>query len=1162
MCRKALAVPFYVEQLSSFLGGTKMGYRIGLDLGISSVGWAVLEDDVNGEPKRIIDLGSRIFDAAENPKDGAPLAQPRREARGLRRRLRRRTHRIKRTKQLLEKYKIISIKELEEVYSTYKFQFSPYELRVQALDSKLTNVELARILVNFVKKRGYKSNSKSEEENSKSDAGKLLTATKENEELMKEKGYRTVAEMYLKDEKFTTTLPDGTKLIKIKNSPNEYRNTPLRKLLVDEIRLILKKQQEFNSLITDEFIEEYIEIFESQRSFDEGPGGNSPYGGNQIEKMLGKCTFEDEYRAPKACYTFEYFKLLQDINHIKIEKYIKLENGEINREKRELTEEEKKKIIELVKDKVTVTYDTLRTVLDLSDFERFNMISYNFTNIFSKEINKESEKAKKIEEFKSYHKMRVALDKYQKNYIKELSSDEIDQIGYALSVYKNDDKREKYLNENVPKLPKEAINELLKLNFSKVGNLSIKCMKKIIPALEQGMTYDKAVGTVYDDFRGKINTEKKRKLSINDLEQSISNPVVRRSVSQTIKVINAITNKYNPIYGKPDVVVIELARELGKSRLDRSRIEKSQTENREKNEEAKKIIEELGKADVTGQDIVKYKLWKEQKEICIYSGKHISIEDLFTEAVEVDHIIPYSMCFDDSYNNKVLVVSGENRQKGNRVPYQYMEEAGRNLEEYEVRVNQFISNYNKKKKLLKERISEEDRKTWKTRNLNDTRYITKVIYSLLNNYMQFSENENFERKIWTVNGQVTAYMRKRWGIEKIRADGDEHHAVDATVVASVSQRMINKITKFSQYMEARYIKNNGEYVDEDTGEIISKREYEERFGNKFPEPWVNFRKELEIRTTCQSKERMEECIKEAKIYSYNEIDDNINRYNDLEPIFISRMPRRKVKGQAHQETIRGLKKEGNILKTVTKTDLINLKLKDGEIDKYPEKQKKDDRLLYEALVNRLKKFGGDGKKAFAEPFYKPKADGTQGPIVKKVKLEEKTTLGVELPARKAIADNGSMVRVDVFYVENDGYYFVPIYIADTMKKELPDKACIASKPYSEWKEMNDKDFIFSLYPNDLIHIEGKNKIKLNGRIDKTKGPKEADDIFAYYIKAGISTAALKIINHDGEYEQESLGIKKLKKIEKYEVDVLGNYNKIKLPEKRLKFNLKKGKEEA
>ena len=188
-----------------------MGYRIGLDIGITSVGWAAIEDDANGNPKRIIDLGSRIFEAAEKPKDGSPLAKDRRDARGLRRRLRRKKHRVERTKRLLERYNIITKKELEDLYENYRFQYNVYELRVMALDEKITNKDLARILISMVKKRGYKSNSKSEETASGSDAGKLLTATKENEELMKEKAYRTVAEMYLKDDKF-----------KLKNSNGEY----------------------------------------------------------------------------------------------------------------------------------------------------------------------------------------------------------------------------------------------------------------------------------------------------------------------------------------------------------------------------------------------------------------------------------------------------------------------------------------------------------------------------------------------------------------------------------------------------------------------------------------------------------------------------------------------------------------------------------------------------------------------------------------------------------------------------------------------------------------------------------------------------------------------------------------------------------------------------
>ncbi len=101
----------------------------------------------------------------------------------------------------------------------------------------------------------------------------------------------------------------------------------------------------------------------------------------------------------------------------------------------------------------------------------------------------------------------------------------------------------------------------------------------------------------------------------------------------------------------------------------------------------------------------------------------------------------------------------------------------------------------------------------------------------------------------------------------------------------------------------------------------------------------------------------------------------------------------------------------------------------------------------------------------------------------KVKIAEKST--VNLPVRNGVAANGDMVRIDVFYVEGDGYYFVPVYVADTKKKYLPTKAVRAAKPYSEWKEMDDDDFLFSLYAGDLVRIRSKKPIKLNLAKDGT-----------------------------------------------------------------------------
>ena len=170
-----------------------------------------------------------------------------------------------------------------------------------------------------------------------------------------------------------------------------------------------------------------------------------------------------------------------------------------------------------------------------------------------------------------------------------------------------------------------------------------------------------------------------------------------------------------------------------------------------------------------------------------------------------------------------------------------------------------------------------------------------------------------------------------------------------------------------------------------------------------------------------------------------------------------------------------------------------------------------------------------------------KADGTPGPIVKKVKLASKQSAGVLLNDGRGIAENGSMVRIDVFR-ENGKYYFVPIYTSDTRKEKLPNKAATAGKSMSDWREMKEENFVFSLYSRDLIRIKGKNPIKTKNN-DATM--QERNDILAYYTGANIATASISGKAHDSLFEFSSLGIQSLEIFEKYQVDVLGNISKVK-----------------
>ena len=176
-----------------------MKYAIGLDIGISSVGYSVLELNADDQPCRIERLGSRIFNQAENPKDGSPLAAPRREARGARRRLRRHRHRLERIRGLIVSSRILTKEELSELYLGELSDI--YEVRTRALDELISRSEFARVLIHLAQRRGYKSNRKAEAKDG--DSGKVLDAVSENTRRCKEKGYRTIGEMFYRDEAFS-----------------------------------------------------------------------------------------------------------------------------------------------------------------------------------------------------------------------------------------------------------------------------------------------------------------------------------------------------------------------------------------------------------------------------------------------------------------------------------------------------------------------------------------------------------------------------------------------------------------------------------------------------------------------------------------------------------------------------------------------------------------------------------------------------------------------------------------------------------------------------------------------------------------------------------------------------------------------------------------------
>ena len=1075
-----------------------MAYAIGLDIGVASVGFATVALNEQDEPCGILQMGSRVFDAAEHPQTGASLAAPRREARSTRRRLRRHRHRLERIRNLLTESGLISAAELETLFSGRLEDI--YALRTRALDQRLTDAELCRVLIHLAQRRGFRSNRKTD--TADKGTGKLLQAVSENDRRMEQMGYRTVGEMLYKDSLFQEHK---------RNKGEAYLSTVTRAAVEAEARLILSAQRELdNEKITDAFEEKYLDILLSQRPFDLGPGGNSPYGGNMIERMIGSCTLEpEERRAPKASYSFEYFQLLQKVNHIRL-----LKDGQSE----PLTPQQRQTVISLAHSTADVTYAKIRKALALPQDVRFNDVSY-------RDDLEEAEKKKKLGCMSAYHEMRKALDKVAKGHIGALSTQTRNAIAYVVTVEKTDTGILEGLQQL--ELTPMDIQQLLQMKgFAKFGHLSIKACDKLIPYLEQGMTYDKACAAAGYDFHGHEGEQRSRLLPAvaKEMEQ-ITSPVVRRAVSQTIKVINALIREQD---ASPTFVNIELAREVSQNFSERDKTRKQNEANAQRNEAVMaELRSTFGLMNPSGQDLIKYRLFLEQGGVCPYIQQPLLPERLFEAGyADIDHIVPYSISFDDRFCNKVLTFASVNRkEKGNRLPLQFLQ--GERRERFIVHVKNNIRDYRKQQLLLKERITDEDRNGFKERNLQDTKHMAAFLHSYINDHLQFAPFQtNRKRHVTAVNGAVTSYLRKRWGIRKVRADGDLHHASDALVIACTTQGMIQRLSRYSELREAEYMQtpDGALRFDPATGEILER----------FPYPWPCFRQEW----TARLSDDPQTMLRDLHLTEYHGLP-----IDEVKPIFVSRMPKRKITGAAHEDTVKSAKELDRGV-AIIKRDLTKLKLEDGEIKNYYDPA--SDRLLYEALKARLVAFGGDGNKAFAEPFYKPKSDGTPGPLVKKVKIEEKSSLSVPVHNQQAVADNVSMVRADVFFVPGDGYYFVPVYVADTVKPALPIKAVVQGKPYELWKEMEEKDFIFSLYPSDLVRVTSKKGIKLTLANKDSTLKKEitTKSILLYYCNASISTGSMTMENHDRTYIIKSLGIKTLEKLEKYQVDVLGNVSPV------------------
>lgn len=479
-----------------------------------------------------------------------------------------------------------------------------------------------------------------------------------------------------------------------------------------------------------------------------------------------------------------------------------------------------------------------------------------------------------------------------------------------------------------------------------------------------------------------------------------------------------------------------------------------------------------------------------------------------------------------------------------------------------------IKDENKRRHMLKKHIHEDEERQFIARNLNDTRYATRFVLSLIRDYLEFApwNMDGKKKHAFAVNGVITGYLRKRWGLPQKNRETHQHHSVDAVVIACVTDHMIQRISSYSKQLEM----DQNRYVDPDTGEILDRAKMDAATWKRklwMPTPWKSFREELEIRL---GDHPLGFIMEHADVMTNLNLPEWMLSPEVIHPIFVSHMETHKITGKAHDDTIRSGKYLSTIGSAFSKVPIETLKLdnKTGEIAGFYDARSgellmnaKSDMLLYNALKNELKMAKSEGRKPFYDKngnlieFHKPKADDTEGPLVRKVKILTNVQSGVEL-SNNAIAGRtkGAMIRIDVFKIPHPKdpdkfkYYFVPIYIDDAVKKNVPMKAVTALKPKSEWKMMKDKDFAFSLYPNDLVHIKSQKGISA---ITTTGHKFKPTDAYVYYKTSNVHTASIMVEAHDSSYTAEGIGIQNLVSFEKFQVDVLGNRKLVKREKRKM-----------
>lgn len=792
----------------------KRQYRFAFDIGIGSCGWAVVSENETGN-RRIEDAGSRIFDSGEMKEGKDRKSQERRGFRGVRRVLRRRQHRKERLKNYVRYIQFMSDYEIRCACESPADKILP--VKVKGLDEKLTKAELLQVLIHACNHRGYKDfydvmdtdekGSTEEEEEKKNQA-----AANRLDQALAKSHCRTISEYLCQN----CTIP-GTNRIDYRNRfyKNENRMIIRRKHVENEVHTILEKQREWYPELTDQKIERIMGVIFSQRDFEDGPGDASDkyrrYTG--FLESLGYCRFYPEER--RGFRNTALGDVYAAINALSQYRYVHADTGEAK-----LTQEAAAKMVSYILKQGSLTRTQASKLLKPLGIAIYGSKDVDKTLVKSFRFLKEM---KKIAE-KCQVPWESLLSETDLTEYEEGKTSLLNQLGTVCSMYQTPHRKEEELKKLQEKwehvhLPTAFWNALKRHKFNGTSSVSYHHMADAIEAFLKGDIYGNFQCNKQKQLDEKQESQRERFLSAKVLMQDEDvkdNPVVLRSINETRKVLNCLIR----LYGSPAEIHVEVADDVARSYLERKRIQKMQRDHEKTRDTIKKKIAEIlhcEESEVKGSQIERYKLYMEQEGKCLYSGRELDLEmvlDTKSHAYEVDHIIPYSLILDNTLANKALVCGNENQAKGQQTPLMYLK--GEKKEAFIERVkaekkrtSHPISNKKYDYLMLATLYGKEAKEIltgWKSRNINDTRYITKYVVGLIKNHLQFAGEK---ARVFGIRGHITSRFRKEWlgkntwgSDEKCRANY-LNHAADAIVLANLSKMDVEIAMDYEKLRQIR-----------------------------------------------------------------------------------------------------------------------------------------------------------------------------------------------------------------------------------------------------------------------------------------------------------------------------------------------------------------------